>query len=139
MAMKRWNGENQEAQGANDVNLTPLIDVSLALVVILLLATPLAFESSFAVRRAVDTGRMSAQETEFDRIEVAILGDHDVRVNRAVLAPAGLESALAPLLERSASGLVAVSCVDSVRHGTFVAVLDAIKLSGARDIAVVGR
>ncbi len=38
-----------QAGGINEVNMTPLIDVSLVLVVMLLLATPLAFGFSVAV------------------------------------------------------------------------------------------
>ena len=43
------------------------------------------------------------------------------------------------MTDNAADGLVAVSCRDSVSHGSFVTVLDVIKLSGARDIAVTGR
>ena len=137
--MRRWNETRDAAGGTNEVNLTPLIDVSLALVVILLLATPLAFESSFAVRRAAATARLSEDEQETARIEVAVLSADSVRVNRSVVPAAGLRLALEPLLERSADRLVAVSCRDSVPHGSFVMALDTIKLSGAHDIAVAGR
>ncbi len=41
--------------GMNEVNMVPLIDVSLVLVVMLMLATPLAFESSLAIREARTT------------------------------------------------------------------------------------
>ena len=46
MAFTPWQNKTRE----HEVNLTPLIDVSLVLVVMLLLATPLAFESSIKVR-----------------------------------------------------------------------------------------
>ena len=137
--MRRWNETHHTTAGTSDVNLTPLIDVSLVLVVILLLATPLAFESSFAVRRAQASARVAVDENQSARIEVTILSEETVQVNRNVVAMDALDRTLAPLLEQSADGLVAVSCQDSVSHGSFVAVLDAIKLSGARDIAVAGR
>jgi len=38
-------------QDKAEVNMTPLIDISLVLVVILLLATPLAFESSIGLKK----------------------------------------------------------------------------------------
>ena len=41
--------KNSEEGTSSPVNLTPLIDVSLVLVVILLLATPLAFELEFGL------------------------------------------------------------------------------------------
>ena len=137
--MKRWNEQPDAATGTNEVNLTPLIDVSLVLVVILLLATPLAFESSFAVRRAAATARESSEDSPVTRIEVTVLSPDSVRVNRDVVAAGALGRTLEPLLARSVDGLVAVSCRDSVPHGAFVTTLDVIKLSGARDIAVAGR
>jgi biopolymer transport protein ExbD len=48
------NGTNDSN---HDVNMTPLIDVSLVLVVMLLLATPLAFESSIDVKNAAQAAR----------------------------------------------------------------------------------
>ena len=40
------------AEGIFEVNMTPLIDVSLVLVVILMVATPLALQSSIALGTA---------------------------------------------------------------------------------------
>ncbi|HOX24446.1 MAG TPA: biopolymer transporter ExbD [Candidatus Krumholzibacteria bacterium] len=137
--MKRWNESRESASGSGDINLTPLIDVSLTLVVILLLASPLTFESAFAVRRAAASAREAIDDNDQARIEVTILSADSLRVNRAVVPQDGLGRELAPLLERSPDGVVAVTCRDTVQHGTFVAVLDAIKLCGARDIAVAGR
>jgi len=136
--MRRWNAAASESHGTSEVNLTPLIDVSLVLVVILLLATPLAFESSFGLRQARASAQTAADDSPSERIEVAILADDSVRVNRTVMVRSELADALDPLLERSATGQVSVTCRDSVSHGAFVGVLDVIKQSGARDIAVAG-
>ena len=45
-----------------ETNLTPLIDVSLVLVVILLVATPLAFQSSFVVNSATQSARSASKQ-----------------------------------------------------------------------------
>jgi biopolymer transport protein ExbD len=46
--------------GIHDPNLTPLIDVSLVLVVILLVATPFALQSGIGVARAPQSGKTGA-------------------------------------------------------------------------------
>ena len=69
----RWNGHQVEDGKNAEVNLTPLIDVSLVLVVILLLATPLAFESSFGVRKTAATGRKASGKDRETRIELNIV------------------------------------------------------------------
>ena len=62
---------DKEGPGNHEINMTPLIDVSLVLVVMLLLATPLALESSIAVRNARKSSRTAKKEKIEERIELA--------------------------------------------------------------------
>ena len=135
----RWNRNRKDDGTMNDVNMTPLIDVSLVLVVILLLATPLAFESAFGLRQASASARAAADDREVTRVEVEILDEDAVRVNRQVVAVADLGPTLRPLLGTGTPPQVTVTCRDAVTHGTFVEVLDVTKANGAENIAVVGR
>ena len=123
-------------EGHNEVNMTPLIDVSLVLVVILLLATPLAFESSIAVKQAVASGRTATEESKRERVEIDILSEDVVTINREVISVDDFESVLRPLLETSRDHQVVVSCDDGVSHGRFVNVLDRTRRCGANNIAV---
>jgi biopolymer transport protein ExbD len=124
---------------ANEINMTPLIDVSLVLVVMLLLLTPLAFESSIAVRKAAASAKESQRREKEERVELKIVSEESVMVNRALVARSELESVLGPLLKDMAERRVVIDCSDDVSHGTFVDVLDRAKLCGAGDIAVLGR
>jgi biopolymer transport protein ExbD len=123
-------------EGNNEVNMAPLIDVSLVLVVILLLATPLAFESSIAVRQAVVSGKTASEESKKERIEIDILSDDVLVVNRERIPYESFEQVLTPLLASSSEHQVVVTCDDAVSHGRFVNVLDQAKLCGAQKIAV---
>jgi biopolymer transport protein ExbD len=127
------------AEGIYDVNMTPLIDVSLVLVVILMVATPLAFQSSIAIKSAAASGKAAALSSRAEWIEVSILGEDSVLVNRTLVPRAAVESQIAPLVASSPTRQVVVHCDDRVKHGTFVAVLDAARRSGATKIAVMGR
>lgn len=130
---------HDEQKGQYEVNMTPLIDVSLVLVVMLLLATPLAFESSIGVRNSAATAKAAKTKSDDTRIELTVVTDDSVRVNRVMVAREGLSAALEPLLQNSQSDLVIVQCAKHVSHGAFVDVLDQAKLCGAADIAVAGR
>jgi biopolymer transport protein ExbD len=123
-------------RSVHEVNVTPLIDVSLVLVVMLLLATPLALESSFAVRDAAASARTAPLDEPVERVELSILSEDEVRVNRDRVPANELGAALSPLLAGEAPPIVVVTCADVVSHGTFVRVLDTAKLCGAREIAV---
>ena len=125
-------------EGIHDPNMVPLIDVSLVLVVILLVATPMALQSGIAVSRAASSGR-KAEPARVERIEVSILSADSIVVNRSMVARPAFGPRLRALLETSATREVVVRCGDQVAHGDFVAVLDEAKAQGASAIAVVGR
>lgn len=127
------------SEGIYEPNMTPLIDVSLVLVVILMVATPLAFQSGIAVQGASKSGSAAAvAATRMERIELHVLAGGRVRVNRESVARDSLGAVLQPLLAASPSGLVVVQCEDGVAHGDFVSVLDEARHQGAVRIAVVG-
>ena len=118
--------------------MTPLIDVSLVLVVILMVATPMAFQSSIRVSTAATAGRKAQEVTRTDRVEITVLPNGELRVNRTVIPRASLQSTLGPLLAASTTRLVVVRCEDGVTHGDFVGVIDEAKSLGASQIAVMG-
>ena len=126
-------------EGIHDVNMTPLIDVSLVLVVILMVAMPMAFQSSIAIRSAAASGRTAPAEVRSERIELMILDDEHMLLNRTEVERRSLGPRLGLLLAGSATRRVVVRCADQVSHGAFVSVLDAARQHGAADIAVVGK
>ena len=69
MYFGRWRSSEDNG---HEINLTPLIDVSLVLVVMLLLATPLAFESSINVNKGETTAQESEATDQDERIEILV-------------------------------------------------------------------
>ena len=128
----------RQSEGIHEPNMVPLIDVSLVLVVILLVATPMALQSGIAVSKAASSGRQ-ATPARIERVEVTILGADSIVVNRQAVGRPALGARLKVLLDESATRQVVVRCGDDVPHGAFVAVLDEAKMQGAAQIAVVGR
>ncbi|HEY6221762.1 MAG TPA: biopolymer transporter ExbD, partial [Candidatus Eisenbacteria bacterium] len=94
--MRRTRIRHEE--GIFEPNMTPLIDVSLVLVVILMVATPLAFQSSIAVQRAAQAARKAAIIADAERIEITIVSQETVLVNRNQIPRANLQALLKPLL-----------------------------------------
>jgi len=137
--MSDINSHRIELGGIFEVNVTPLVDVSLTLVCILLLSSPLAFESSLTVKKSAVSTAVVEERTEEDRIELRVFSEDSVGVNETTVARRDLRETLVPLLEASATRLVVVECDDEVTHGAFVDVLDHAKIAGAMEIAVVGR
>jgi biopolymer transport protein TolR len=128
---------NKRGGGIYDVNMTPLIDVSLVLVVILMVAMPMILQSGIAVKNASAKGRSAREQARVERIDVAVISEDSVLVNHQAIGREHLRGALAPLVAASSNGIVVISCADQVTHGTFVDVLDEAKGSGAAQIAVL--
>jgi biopolymer transport protein ExbD len=134
----RFHSRRHAEAGIHEPNMTPLIDVSLVLVVILMVATPMAFQSGIAVQSANRSGRKAVEQAKTDRIELAVLADGRIDVNRRSVPRDSLAVALRPLLQLSPNRLVVLRCDDAVPHGDFVRVLDEARQLGASKIAVVG-
>lgn len=134
MAFKRYAGPRET--GIFEPNMTPLIDVSLVLVVILMVATPMAFQSAIAVRTAASSGRAAAVPADADRIEIELAGDGALKVNRVAVAAANLPAVLAERLASSRSRMVVLRCASAVPHGLMVGVLDEARAAGAAQIAL---
>jgi biopolymer transport protein ExbD len=103
------------------------------------LATPLTFESSIAVHKAAISAQEADKTDKEERIELRVISEESVRVNRTLVARAALVETLRPLLEVSSPGQVIVACEDSVSHRAFVDVLDKAKICGAMNISVMGK
>jgi biopolymer transport protein ExbD len=134
--MGSWRGDDGTERS---INMTPLIDVSLVLVVMLLLATPLAFESSIGVNKDDATAQAAEVQDEQERIEIVVRSDDEVEVNTKRMPRSELSATLSPLLAKSIDRSVMIGCEDGVSHGAFVDVLDQAKLSGASGISVYER
>ena len=125
--------------GIFEPNMTPLIDVSLVLVVILMVATPLAFQSAIAVRTASSAGRASAVKSDADRIEVSVASDGALTVDGTAIPRQSLEAAIAARLGGSKSRMVVVHVAPDAPHGFMVGVLDDARSAGAAEIALAER
>ena len=122
--------------GLFDVNMTPLIDVSLVLVITLMLMTPLALESGIFVGAQDESSAASTPEVQLERLHLSILSDDLVQVENRVLQRDHLQLVLGAMLRQNQYAGVALACADDVSHETFVNVLDQAKMSGAGDIAI---
>jgi len=132
--------ESNQENGSNDldVNMTPLIDVSLVLVVILLLLTPLALESGILFQRDDASAETPLAIEDLPLLDVRVISEEAVEVGGRTIARESLLNVLTPLMKQQEYRGVAIDCAGWVTHGAFVNVLDQARLSGANEIAVAG-
>jgi len=125
--------------GLTEINLTSLIDVSLVLVVIFMVMTPMILQSTITVSTPnVHNAAAGEQQTEL-RAEVYLQSTGEVLINGVPIAPSVMTDSLRVLLAKSQKKLVVVSADEDVVHDHVVAALDAARQAGAKDLSIVKR
>ncbi|MBN1163651.1 MAG: biopolymer transporter ExbD [Candidatus Krumholzibacteriota bacterium] len=130
--------KNKGREVFHDANMTPLIDVCLVLVVMLLLLTPLAFESGILLKSSPPGEEQAEKNKSAARVELEVISADSLLVDRKPVSLASLGTELGSRFEQKGCRRVLITCGDKITHGMFVYVVDQTKLNGAREIAVHG-
>jgi biopolymer transport protein ExbD len=144
MALGGPSGDREESEGGifADINITPLTDIFLVLLIIFMVTTTAIAESGqerggFKVTLPKGgTGDAVAVPRD---LAVAVLADGRVVVKGEVVDEAALRAALREARERNADTLVLVQADEGVTHGHVVAVMEAARREGLARLAIATR
>jgi biopolymer transport protein ExbD len=123
------------------INLAPLVDISLSLVVIFIVSLPFILESGiFVSKGAVAKGVKTRSISQTDvKVNLYLRSDGVILLNERPV-PLGLLSDILPqLLERSLTKDVILSADSDVVYKSVIEVIDIAKNSGAKDIFILKR
>lgn len=136
--MKRSSIEKGEAEEISEVNVVPLADVSLVLLIILMLITPMVMQSMikvFASRGAVavEADRTVKEKPLFLEVrpDAYVLNTNPLASERDLLANLRGE------LSRKDDRTVIVTAAKGVTHGRMVTALDIAKQAGAEKLSLI--
>ncbi|MBI5630211.1 MAG: biopolymer transporter ExbD [Elusimicrobia bacterium] len=120
------------------INVTPLVDVCLVLVIIFMAIAPMALSIGINVlqsRAGVAQGKASLSEN----VQVRLMADGRITVNGAEVAAAAaaLESEILKALAASKDKLVVISADASNKVGEVVRILDTAQQAGALKLAIL--
>jgi biopolymer transport protein ExbD len=116
------------------INITPLTDIFLVLLIIFMVATAITIESA----AHVDLPKLEAPEQHQQPrgVTVTYTADHQIFVNGRHVSETELNQALHQALSRSSDKLVVFDGDPTVILGDMVRILDVAKSSGADQIAM---
>lgn len=121
------------------INMTPLVDVCLVLVIIFMVTAPLIAQHGIMVnsvkKEVGDEGPAEAQE-QVETIYVKVLPE-GVELNGEKITLSVLPFRLHAMLLLSEDKAVYINPVGLVRYGRVVEVLDVVRQSGAQRLAVL--
>jgi biopolymer transport protein ExbD len=122
-------------QQSSDINVTPLVDVVLVLLIIFMVLTPL-LEKDIGVRVPATEQVESVTEVPRNQLVVQLASDGSLKINdRAVETPAFV-ARLRDILADRTDRTVFVVAEDTASYARLVEVLDGAKMAGAATLGI---
>ena len=119
----------------SDINITPLVDVVLVLLIIFMVITPLlqmGYDVKVPPKATVDTPPPS-----LDQLIVSVTAGKTLYLNKERLDKQSLSLRLSEILKNRRDKTVFFSADDTVTYGEVATVMDLVRSAGATNIGIV--
>ncbi len=133
--MRLGNGGDEELAEAHEINVTPFIDVMLVLLIIFMVAAPLA-TVDVAVTLPASTARPQPRPDK--PIYLTIRGDRTLAVGEATVTDDGMGAALSRATGGATDQPIFIRADKGVAYGALMDVLNLLRAAGFTKVSLVG-
>jgi biopolymer transport protein ExbD len=122
--------ENPRAM-VTDINVTPLVDVCLVLVIIFMVTTAMFLQPPFEIKLPK---AHTAEQTKEENLFVAVAPDGELAINETKVTVAEFPALIKEKIQQSRHKLVVIRADEKSKSGAVIDALNMIKQAGARRI-----
>ena len=119
----------------SDINVTPLVDVMLVLLIIMMLVAPM-LQQGVSVKLPTATNTVDKPEVQGQTV-VAIGRDKSMYLNAKPVQEADMATKVNELLENAKEKIVLIKADEEVEYGAVMAAMDQLRQAGIEDIGLI--
>ncbi|HEV3060708.1 MAG TPA: biopolymer transporter ExbD [Vicinamibacterales bacterium] len=119
----------------SDINVTPLVDVMLVLLIIMMLVAPM-LQQGVALRLPTAANTSDKPETQ-DQTVLSISKDKSFYLNAKPVTEGEMATRLNELLENKKEKVVLIKADEEVEYGAVMAAMDQLRNAGIEDIGLI--
>jgi len=130
MSSSKWKNDD----GAiSDINVVPLVDIILVVLIIFMVTAPLIMKPSITVNLPKASSGDSAEKTPFT---ITMSGDGRIFLNNKETDLGGIQAAAQAEVQKNPEIQAIISADKDVPHGKVVSVMDSVKQGGVKKFAI---
>ena len=119
----------------SDINVTPLVDVMLVLLIIMMLVAPL-LQQGVSVKLPTAENTVDKPEVQGQTV-VAIGRDKQLYLNAKPIREGDLTTRINDILENQKDRIVLIKADEEVEYGAVMSAMDQLRQSGIEDIGLI--
>jgi len=119
----------------SDINVTPLVDVMLVLLIIMMIVAPL-LQQGVSVKLPTATNTAEKPETQGQTV-VAITADKRYFVNAVQVQQADMGTRINDLLDKAKEKVVIIKADEDVEYGAVMEAMDTLRAAGIEDMGLI--